>query len=71
MRRTGHIFDSVGEDMSDDAAASWDQLYVRLSEQILREKSYPFFWMNMDTPPQEAYVHGYWEELAAFIRKSV
>ena len=48
-------FDSVGEDMSDYLSRYYGKKVIILLDEY-------------DTPLQEAYVHGYWEELTAFIR---
>ena len=60
-------FDSVGEDMSDDAAAVGINY---MSDYLSRYygKKVIILLDEYDTPLQEAYVHGYWEELTAFIR---
>lgn len=60
-------FDSVGEDMSDDAAAVGINY---MSDYLSRYygKKIIILLDEYDTPLQEAYVHGYWEELTAFIR---
>lgn len=60
-------FDAVGEAMSDDAAAV---AINYLSDYLSRYygKKVIILLDEYDTPLQEAYVHGYWEELTAFIR---
>lgn len=60
-------FDSVGENMSDDAAAVGINY---MSDYLSRYygKKVIILLDEYDTPLQEAYVHGYWEELTAFIR---
>lgn len=60
-------FDSVGEDMSDDAAAVGINY---MSDYLSRYygKKVIILLDEYDTPLQEAYVHRYWEELTAFIR---
>lgn len=60
-------FDSVGEDMSDDAATVGINY---MSDYLSRYygKKVIILLDEYDTPLQEAYVHGYWEELTAFIR---
>ncbi len=73
--RTGKIlnekdlayFDAVGEAMSDDAAAV---AINYMSDYLSRYygKKVIILLDEYDTPLQEAYVHGYWEELTAFIR---
>ena len=59
-------FDSVGEDMSDDAAVGINYMSDYLSRYY--GKKVIILLDEYDTPLQEAYVHGYWEELTAFIR---
>ncbi len=60
-------FDSVGESMSDDAAAV---AVNYMSDYLSRYygKKVIILLDEYDTPLQEAYVYGYWEELTAFIR---
>ncbi len=60
-------FDAVGEAMSDDAAAV---AINYMSDYLSRYygKKVIILLDEYDTPLQEAYVHGYWEELTAFIR---
>ena len=60
-------FDSVGEGMSDDAAAV---AVNYMSDYLSRYygKKVIILLDEYDTPLQEAYVYGYWEELTAFIR---
>lgn len=60
-------FDSVGEGMSDDAAAV---AINYMSDYLSRYygKKVIILLDEYDTPLQEAYVYGYWEELTAFIR---
>ena len=60
-------FDSVGEDMSDDAAAVGINYMSDYLSRYYGEKVI-ILLDEYDTPLQEAYVHGYWEELTAFIR---
>ena len=60
-------FDSVGERMSDDAAAV---AVNYMSDYLSRYygKKVIILLDEYDTPLQEAYVYGYWEEFTAFIR---
>ena len=60
-------FDSVGENMSDDAAAV---AINYLSDYLSRYygKKVILLLDEYDTPLQEAYVYGYWEALTAFVR---
>ena len=60
-------FDAVSEFMSDDAAAV---AVNYLSDYLSRcyGKKVIILLDEYDTPLQEAYTHGYWEELTAFIR---
>ena len=60
-------FDSVREDLSDDAAAV---AVNYLSDYLSRYygKKVIILMDEYDTPLQEAYVYGYWEELTGFIR---
>lgn len=60
-------FDSVGENMSDDAAAV---AVNYMSDYLSRYygKKVIILLDEYDTPLQEACVYGYWEELTAFIR---
>ena len=60
-------FDSVGEGMTDDAAAV---AVNYMSDYLSRYygKKVIILLDEYDTPLQEAYVYGYWEELTAFIR---
>ena len=60
-------FDSVEENMSDDAAAV---AVNYLSDYLSRYygKKVIILLDEYDTPLQEAYVYGYWEELTTFIR---
>ena len=60
-------FDSVREDLSDDAAAV---AVNYLSDFLSRYygKKVIILMDEYDTPLQEAYVYGYWEELTGFIR---
>lgn len=60
-------FDSVGEDMSDDAAAVGINYMPDYLSRYYGKKVI-ILLDEYDTPLQEAYVHGYWEELTAFIR---
>lgn len=60
-------FDSVEESMSDDAAAvSINYLSDYLSRYY--GKKVILLLDEYDTPLQEAYIHGYWEKLTAFVR---
>ena len=60
-------FDEVGERMSDDAASV---AVNYLSDYLSRYygKRVMILLDEYDTPLQEAYIHGYWESLTAFIR---
>ena len=60
-------FDSVEENMSDDAAAV---AINYLSDYLSRYygKKVIILLDEYDTPLQESYIHGYWESLTAFIR---
>ena len=60
-------FDSVEENMSDDAAAV---AVNYMSDYLSRyyKKKVIILLDEYDTPLQEAYVHGYWESLTGFIR---
>lgn len=60
-------FDSVEENMSDDAAAV---AVNYLSDYLSRYygKKVIILLDEYDTPLQESYIHGYWENLTAFIR---
>ena len=60
-------FDSVEENMSDDAAAV---AINYMSDYLSRyyNKKVLVLLDEYDTPLQEAYIHGYWEKLTAFIR---
>lgn len=60
-------FDSVEESMSDDAAAV---AINYMSDYLSRYygKKVVILLDEYDTPLQEAYVYGYWEELTGFIR---
>ena len=60
-------FDSVEENMSDDAAAV---AINYMSDYLSRyyNKKVIVLLDEYDTPLQEAYIHGYWEKLTAFIR---
>ena len=55
------------ENMSDVAAQSALQI---LSEELARRcgKKVLIFLDEYDTPMQEAYLHGYWDEFTGFIR---
>ena len=61
------FFDSVEETMTDDAAAV---AINYMSDYLSRYygKKVIILLDEYDTPLQEAYVYGYWEELTAFIR---
>ena len=60
-------FDSVEENMSDDAAAV---AVNYMSDYLSRyyKKKVIILLDEYDTPLQESYIHGYWENLTAFIR---
>ena len=60
-------FDSVEENMLDDAAAV---AINYMSDYLSRyyNKKVIVLLDEYDTPLQEAYIHGYWEKLTAFIR---
>ena len=60
-------FDSVEENMSDDAAAV---AVNYMSDYLSRyyKKKVIILLDEYDTPLQEAYIHGYWESLTGFIR---
>ena len=59
--------DRISEDMRDeDAATSLNLLSTLLSK--IHEKKVLIFLDEYDTPMQEAWVGGYWDEMAAFIR---
>ena len=60
-------FDSVEENMPDDAAAV---AINYMSDYLSRyyNKKVMILLDEYDTPLQEAYIHGYWEKLTAFIR---
>lgn len=61
-------FDVVTPDMSDSALAmSLHRLTLCLNRYY--EKKALILLDEYDTPLQEAYVHGYWDEMAAFIRR--
>jgi hypothetical protein len=57
----------IDEDMSDDAAALSLNLLSSLLEKQYQKKVL-ILLDEYDTPLQEAYVNGYWDELAAFTR---
>ena len=57
----------ISEDMSDDAAAMSLNLLSSLLEKI-HGKKVLILLDEYDTPLQEAYIHGFWEELVAFTR---
>ena len=57
----------IGEDMSDDTAAMSVNLLSSLLEKHCQKKVL-ILLDEYDTPLQEAYVNGYWDEMAAFIR---
>lgn len=67
MKKTAAYFDSVEENMSDDAAAV---AVNYLSDYLSRYygKKVIILLDEYDTPLQESYIHGYWENLTAFIR---
>ena len=60
-------FDSVEENMSDDAAAV---AVNYMSDYLSRyyKKKVIILLDEYDTPLQEAYIHGYWKRLTGFIR---
>lgn len=60
-------FDAVGDSMSDDAAAV---AINYMSDYLSRYygKKVIILLDEYDTPLQEAYVYGYWEELTGFVR---
>lgn len=60
-------FDAVGDSMSDDAAAV---AVNYMSDYLSRYygKKVIILLDEYDTPLQEAYVYGYWEELTGFVR---
>ena len=60
-------FDSVEENMSDDAAAV---AVNYMSDYLSRyyKKKVIILLDEYDTPLQEAYIHGYWNEFTAYIR---
>ena len=60
-------FDSVEETMSDDAAAIAINYVSDYLERYYGKKVI-ILLDEYDTPLQEAYVHGYWKELTAFVR---
>lgn len=60
-------FDSVEETMSDDAAAIAINYVSDYLERYYGKKVI-ILLDEYDTPLQEAYVHGYWKELIAFVR---
>ena len=60
-------FDSVEETMSDDAAAIAINYMSDYLERYYGKKVI-ILLDEYDTPLQEAYVHGYWKELTAFVR---
>ena len=65
--RGQRFFDSVSEDMDDTAATmALHQLSMYLSRYY--GKKVIILLDEYDTPMQEAYVNGYWEELVAFTR---
>ena len=57
----------IDEDMTDDTAAMSLSLLSVLLEKLYQKKVL-IFLDEYDTPLQEAYIHGYWDELAAFVR---
>ena len=61
------FFHMVNKDMTEDVAA--DSLN-KLCEWLYRyyKKKVLIFLDEYDTPLQEAYIHGYWDELTAYIR---
>lgn len=65
--RGNRFFRSVSEDMDDVAATmALHQLSIYLSKYY--GKNVIILLDEYDTPMQEAYVHGYWEELVSFTR---
>ncbi len=61
------LLEMINENMSDDQAA----LVISLLSELLEKhygKKVLIFLDEYDTPLQEAYVHGYWDELVAFTR---
>lgn len=61
------FFKSVSDDM-DDVAATMAIHYLSKYLNAYYGKKVIILLDEYDTPMQEAYVHGYWEELAAFTR---
>ena len=61
------LFNDVSEDMDDVTAALSLNLLSKLLEQY-HGKKVLIFLDEYDTPLQEAYVQGYWEEISSFIR---
>ena len=59
--------DSISEDMSDMDAAYSLNLLSSLLEKYYQKKVL-IFLDEYDTPLQEAFVYGYWDELVSFIR---
>ncbi len=65
--RQRKTLDSIRSDMSNvDAALSLNTLSASLEQYY--GKKVLIFLDEYDTPLQEAYVHGYWDELVSFIR---
>jgi len=60
-------YDSVEENMSDDAAAVAVNYMADYLSRFYNKKVI-ILLDEYDTPLQEAYIHGYWEKLTAFIR---
>ena len=61
------MFEQIRDDMDDvDAALSLNLLSMLLEKYY--EKKVLIFLDEYDTPLQEAYIQGYWEEMVAFIR---
>ena len=57
----------IAEDMSDDRAAMSLNLLSSLLQRVYGKKVL-IFLDEYDTPPQEAYINGYWDDLVAFTR---
>ena len=61
------LFDDVGEDMDDVTAALSLNLLSKMLEKYYGKKIL-IFLDEYDTPLQEAYIQGYWDDMTAFIR---
>ncbi len=61
------LFDGVDEDMDDVTAAISLNLLSKMLEKY-HGKRVLIFLDEYDTPLQEAYIQGYWDEMTAFIR---